>query len=143
MSQRIAFDLDETLGVPILDGATMIDWQVRPGALEVLATLRERFTLLLWSVAPRRYVEKALSFGLRAFFAEVFAWEDLPGSWKDVRRVAADWLIDDSPHHREAAAQAGIADRYLVIPAYGSPEDGPDPLAWAQLITATVYPQSS
>jgi hypothetical protein len=143
MSQRIAFDLDETLGVPILDGGTMIGWQVRPGALDLLATLREQFALLLWSVAPRRYVEKALSFGLGVFFAEVFAWEDLPESWKDVRRIAADWLIDDSPHHREAAARAGIADRYLLIPAYGSPEDGPDPLAWTRLITATVCRRSS
>jgi hypothetical protein len=43
-------------------------------------------------------------------------------------------LVDDSPHHREAAAKHGLADRYVVVPVYGSPEDAADPLAWVRLV---------
>lgn len=139
MRTRIAFDLDETLGVPILDGGTMVGWQVRPGAVELLTELATHADLVLWSVASRRYVEKALGFGLGQFFAEIFAWEDVPESWKDVRRLGVDWLIDDSPHHRDAAVRAGIAGRYVVVPGYGSPEDA-DPLAWVRLVTAALCP---
>ena len=28
-------------------------------------------------------------------------------------------LVDDSPHHQEAAAKHGLADRYVVVPVYG------------------------
>ena len=44
---RIAFDLDETLGVPIIEGATMRGWQLRPGCPELLARLQARFVLCL------------------------------------------------------------------------------------------------
>jgi hypothetical protein len=60
--------------------------------------------------------------------------DELPGAWKDVRRIEADLLVDDSPHHREAAAKHGLADRYLVVPVYGSPEDTASPLEWVRLI---------
>jgi FMN phosphatase YigB (HAD superfamily) len=39
-------------------------------------------------------------------------------------------LVDDSPHHREAASRLGLAAAYIVVPAYGSPEDQADPLGW-------------
>jgi hypothetical protein len=47
--------------------------------------------------------------------------------------------VDDSPHHREAAAKHGLADRYVVVPAYGSPEDAADPLRWARLVEQAVF----
>jgi FMN phosphatase YigB (HAD superfamily) len=135
---RLAFDLDETLGVPILDTSTMIGWQTRPGCLDLLERLQQRFILVLWSVAPRRYVERALSFGLGAFFAEVYSWEEQPGAWKDVRKIDAAWLIDDSPHNRVAAQREGIEERYVVVPVYGSPEDSADPLAWVRQVEAAL-----
>jgi hypothetical protein len=46
----------------------------------------------------------------------------------------ADVLVDDSPHHRDAAVEHGLADRYVVVPIYGSPEDAADPLAWARMV---------
>lgn len=135
---RIAFDLDETLGVPVIHGATMIDWQIRPGCLELLAQLRDQFELCVWSVSNRRYVDKALSFGLGAWFSKSYSWDELPVPWKDVRRIGADFLVDDSPHHREAARSFGLESAYIVVPQYGSPEDAADPLGWVRLIETTV-----
>jgi hypothetical protein len=135
---RIAFDLDETLGVPLIAGAAVVGFQVRAGGLDLLARLRPRCTLCLWSVSSRRYLDKVLASGLAGWFAETYSWDELPGAWKDVGRIGADLLVDDSPHHRETAAQRGLADRYLVVPAYGSPEDEADPLAWARSVEGAV-----
>jgi beta-phosphoglucomutase-like phosphatase (HAD superfamily) len=136
--RRIAFDLDETLGVPLIDGPNVVGWQMRPGCAELLDRLQQRFALLLWSVSPRRYVDKALSFGLSRWFAESYSWDEIASHWKDVRRLQADRLVDDSPHHAQAAAEFGLATRYIVVPAYGSPEDVADRLAWVRLVEATV-----
>jgi hypothetical protein len=46
--------------------------------------------------------------------------------------------VDDSPHHREAATAHGLAGAYVVVPAYGSPEDVADPLRWVELVEAAV-----
>ena len=136
--RRIAFDLDETLGVPLIDGATMVGWQIRPGCVDLLRRLRERFALCLWSVSSRRYVDKALSFGLREHFAATYSWDELPVPWKDVRRIEVDFLVDDSPHHREAARAHGLEAAYVVVPQYGCPEDAADALAWVRLIEAAT-----
>jgi hypothetical protein len=132
--KRIAFDLDETLGVPLIEGNTIVGFQCRPGCVELLSRLQSRFVLCVWSVSNRRYLDRCLSFGLNRWFAETYSWDDLPGSWKDVRRIGADLLVDDSPHHREAAQKHGLADRYVVVPIYGGPEDVADPLAWIRLV---------
>jgi hypothetical protein len=142
--KRIAFDLDETLGVPLIEGDAIVGFQARPGCLELLGRLRPRCTLCLWSVRSRRYLDKVLSFELAAWFSETYSWDDLPAAWKDVRRIEADLLIDDSPHHRDAAAKDGLADRYVVVPVYGGPEDAADPLAWVRLVERAtgLHPQS-
>ena len=136
--RRIAFDLDETLGVPIIDGATMVGWQMRPGCLELLTNLRTRFVLCLWSVSSRRYVDKALSFGLASWFSETYSWDEIPARWKDVRQIKVDFLVDDSPVHLEAARKLGIDAAYILVPQYGSPEDADDPLGWARLVESAV-----
>jgi hypothetical protein len=136
--RRIAFDLDETLGVPRIDGANVVGWQMRPGCTELLDRLQADSGLLLWSVSPRRYVDKALSFGLGRWFAESYSWDELPARWKDVRQLRADFLVDDSPYHREAAARFGLRAAYIVVPAYGSPEDAADPLGWVRLVESIV-----
>lgn len=136
--RRIAFDLDETLGVPLTDGRGVVGWQMRPGAADLLDRLRPAFVLVLWSVSPRRYVDKALAAGLGRWFAESHSWDEVPCEWKDVRRLQADWLVDDSPHHARAAAALGLAARYVVVPAYGSLEDAADPLAWVRQVEAAV-----
>ncbi|MBY0228818.1 MAG: HAD family hydrolase [Gemmataceae bacterium] len=134
--RRIAFDLDETLGTPLIDGGAFAGWQMRPGAAELLARLGERFRLVLWSVSPRRYLDKALSFGLARWFAESYSWDEVQGGWKDVRRLRVDLLVDDMPHHRQAGEEAGLGACYVVVPAYGSPEDAADPSAWVRLVEA-------
>lgn len=138
--RRIAFDLDETLGVPLIEGNTIVGFQARPGCLDLLERLRPHFTLCLWSVSSRRYLNKVLSFGLGDWFAEIFSWDELPGSWKDVRQIKADFLVDDSPHHRDAAMKYGLADRYIIVPAYGCHEDVADPLAWVRQVEKVVFP---
>jgi hypothetical protein len=136
--RRIAFDLDETLGVPVIDGATMVGWQMRPGCAELLDALSSRFVLCPWSVSSRRYVDKALSFGLRDWFTESYSWDEMPVRWKDVRQIKADVLVDDSPQHREAARAFGGESAYVVVPQYGSPEDSADPLGWVRMVEAAV-----
>jgi hypothetical protein len=136
--RRIAFDLDETLGVPLTDGRSMVGWQMRPGGADLLDRLRHGFELVLWSVSPRRYVDKALAAGLGRWFAESHSWDEVPSPWKDVRQLRVDWLVDDSPHHAQAAAGFGLASRYVVVPAYGSPEDVADPLAWVRQVEVAI-----
>ena len=136
--RRIAFDLDETLGVPIIDGSTMIGWQMRSGCEELLDGLRSRFELCLWSVSSRRYVDKALSFGLQTWFTETYSWDELPVRWKEVRQIRADYLVDDSPHHREAARGLGLESAYILVSQYGSPEDVEEPLAWVRQVENAV-----
>lgn len=136
--KRIAFDLDETLGVPLIEVAKVVGWQMRPGCAELLDRLRSEFTLLMWSVSPRRYVDKARTFGLGRWFTETYSWDELPARWKDVRQVKADFLVDDSPHHRDAARAFGLDEAYVIVPAYGSPEDLADPMAWVRLVESTV-----
>jgi phosphoglycolate phosphatase-like HAD superfamily hydrolase len=136
--RRIAFDLDETLGVPLIDGPNVVGWQMRPGCAELLDRLRAEFELVLWSVSPRRYVDKALRFGFDRWFAESYSWDELPEGWKDVRRIRADFLVDDSPHHQQAAERFGLTASYILIPAYGSPQDAADPLAWVRLVETAV-----
>src|SRR5690349_19665085 len=117
--RRIAFDLDETLGVPIIDGTALVGWQIRPGCLELFERLRDRFVLCLWSVSSRQYVDKVLVFGLGDWFTETYSWDEQPARWKDVRQIQVDFLVDDSPHHREAGRALGLEAAYIVVPQYG------------------------
>ena len=135
---KLAFDLDETLGVPLIAGAEIVGWQARPGSVELLTALQSQFTLCLWSVSSRRYVDKALSFGLSRWFQKTFSWDDIAEPWKDVRRIGASFLVDDSPHHRGAARKHGLEAAYIVVPAYGSPEDTLDPLGWKAQVERTL-----
>ena len=135
---RIAFDLDETLGVPVTDGRSVVGFQPRHGCFDLLARLAVRHRLILWTVSSRVYTEKILGFGLRKFFAEVYCWDDLPGRCKDVRQVRADYLVDDSDHHREAARAHGLEARYILVPAYGSREDFEDPDLWVRVVEAVI-----
>lgn len=130
----IAFDLDETLGVPVIVNESIIGFRLRDGCTELLEQLRQSYTLCLWTVSSRAYLNKALSFGLGAFFTQTYSWDELPATWKDVRKIGAAYLIDDSPHHRERAAQYGLAARYIVVAAYGNREDFADSLLWARQV---------
>jgi NLI interacting factor-like phosphatase len=131
---RIAFDLDETLGVPLLENQQMVGFQLRTGCAELLTSLQPVHTLILWSVSSRRYVEKALASGLSTFFKEVYTWEEIPSSWKDVRVLQVDYLIDDSEHHFRQSQKIGISEHYILVPAYGSPDDIADPMSWIERV---------
>ena len=134
MKLRLAFDLDETLGIPIVNDSSIQGFKVRPGAIQLLETLYRDHKLLLWTVASRRYVDKVLSYGLAQYFIEVYSWDEIATGWKDIRKIGADFLIDDSSHHREEARRHGLEHRYIVVPAYGSLEDRKDPLLWARQV---------
>lgn len=132
--KRIAFDLDETLGVPIIDGVEIVGFRFREGCNELLQRLEKNFDLILWTVSNRSYVEKILAFGLKKYFSEIYCWEDISTSWKDVRRINADFLIDDSSHHFEKALEEGISQHYLVIEPFGSPKDVENQFLWIEQI---------
>jgi hypothetical protein len=124
--------------VPIIKGSAIVGWQTRPGCRELLSQLRPRFTLILWTVSSRRYVDKALSFGLAEWFHETYSWDEIQARWKDVRQIRADFLVDDSPHHRETAEIHGFREEYIVVPAYGSPEDSANPLGWTEQVLSIL-----
>jgi phosphoglycolate phosphatase-like HAD superfamily hydrolase len=140
--KTVAFDLDETLGVPVTDGRSVIGFQLRAGADELLRELAAHYRLVLWSVSSRAYVEKALDFALRPFFASAYTWDDAPAPWKDVRTLGVDYLVDDSEHHLQAARRHGLESRYILIPAYGSPADLADPAEWVRIVRAVLLPDA-
>jgi len=45
--KRIAFDLGETLGVPVIDGAEIVGFRFREGCAERLQKLEKDFALVL------------------------------------------------------------------------------------------------
>jgi len=132
--ERIALNLDETLGVPLIHNERITGFQVRDGAIELLNSLRKRYFLVLWSVGDRSYVNKLLSYGLRRYFREIYTWEDFSDNWKDIRRIRVRYLVDDSDYHQQLAAREGLEQYYIVVPTFGSPEDLRDPQGWAKQI---------
>jgi len=135
MSQfRIAFDLDETLGVPLIANNQVPGFHLREGCLELLKELHLQHTLILWTVSSRNYLDRALTNELGAYFNETYSWDELACTWKDIRKVKADFLVDDCEHHKAVATKYGLDRHYIVIPAYGSAEDQHDPLLWVNLV---------
>jgi FMN phosphatase YigB (HAD superfamily) len=134
----VAFDLDETLGVPMIKSNSIVGFYARAGCIDLLRDLQALHRLILWSVSRRSYVDKVLAYGLAEFFESTFSWDEVPCEWKDVRALGVHYLVDDSPHHREAAQKHGIGDRYIVVPAYGSAEDDADPMAWARKVRTAL-----
>ncbi|MGF1579832.1 MAG: hypothetical protein ACFCD0_10755 [Gemmataceae bacterium] len=126
---RLAFDLDETLGVPLIGQDRIIGFVERTGLRELLPRLQD-FELCIWTVSNRSYLDTIFLFGLGEFFDETYSWDEKPCLWKDVHEIPVDYLIDDSQYHRDAALEQELADRYIIVPAFGSPEDVSDPLGW-------------
>ncbi len=131
---RIAFDLDETLGVAITNSTSIVDFLLRDGCIKLLEKIQNEHYLVLWSVSNRSYLNKVLSFGLKKYFRETYSWDEIPSSWKDVRQLEIDFLIDDSEYHKEIAQQYALESQYIIIPAFGSPEDVKNPMLWVTQI---------
>ena len=131
---RIAIDLDETLGATVTDSTSIIGFRLRDGCLELLKQLDSKYHLVLWTVAYRSYLNKVLAFGLKDYFRETYSWDEIKQTWKDIRQINVEYLIDDDEYHREAAKKDGLESHYLIVPAYGSPEDEKHPLGWVQQI---------
>jgi hypothetical protein len=132
---RIAFDLDETLGVPVITKNTITGLVVRTGAADLLAELSRDHELWLWTVSTRHYVEQILRHAFQNIFKRIITWDDSPASFKNTRDFGVDLLIDDSPHHRDTAAARNVpTSTYLVIPAFGDADDARDPNGWVRKI---------
>ncbi|HIE02627.1 MAG TPA: hypothetical protein EYP59_20475 [Thiotrichaceae bacterium] len=134
MKSRIAIDLDETLGATVTDSTAIIGFRLRDGCLELLKQLDSKYHLVLWTVASRAYLNKVLAYGLKDYFQETYSWDDIASSWKDIRQINVEFLIDDDEYHQEAAKQYDLEDSYIIVPAYGSFEDQKEPLKWVQEI---------
>lgn len=139
---RVAFELDETLGMPITNGRAITGFQLRPGAADLLARLKPYHELVLWTVGSRSHVNKCLSFGLNKYFQKTFSWDDLPDRWKDVRKAQVDYLIDSNEEHRELARKLNLESKYILVPAYGSMEDEEDPTLWAHMVEDLLVPKA-
>jgi hypothetical protein len=138
---RVAFELDETLGMPITNGRAITGFQLRPGAADLLARLKQQHELVLWTVGSRSHVNKCLSFGLNKYFQKTFSWDEMPDRWKDVRKTQVDYLVDSSEEHRELARRVNLEAKYILVPAYGSPEDEKNPTLWAQVVGDLLRPK--
>ncbi len=138
MKCRIAFDLDETLGTAITDSNSIIGFNIREGCIELLNELENQYQLILWSVSQRIYLNKVLDFGLDAYFSETYSWDDIPESWKDIRKINVKYLIDDNHYHREMARRNRLEHHYIIVPPYGSQEDNYDPLLWTKIIKTVL-----
>ena len=135
---RIAFDLDETLGAAIINQNNLLGFNIRVGCLDLLDDLlAKNYELVLWSISYRSYVDEVLAFNngiFKTFFSRSYAWEDINSKWKDVRLIDVDFLVDDSPHHRDKASQYGLSEHYIIVPQYGSAEDVAHPHLWVRLV---------
>jgi hypothetical protein len=120
MKLRIALDLDETLGVPVIENDQIVGFRAREGAAELLAELSQKRALILWTVSLRSYLDKVLGYGLGRYFTETYTNDEIAVTWKDIRRLQANYLIDDSSHHAEEACKRGFQRGYIVVPAFGS-----------------------
>lgn len=141
MKPRIAIDLDCMLGETIIHELSneILGFRIRPGCQALLESLRHHFTLCLWSTSNRWYVDEVLAFGLKSYFDETYAGDEIAGDWKDIRKISVLCLVDDNPYHRAAAEKEGITpDAYIVIPSFGSPDDQGDPSRWIQIIETAL-----
>lgn len=136
---RIAFDLDETLGTPLIDAhGKMVGFQWREGAMALFERLSASPTLIVWSVSPRRYVDFALDQGLRRHISESVSWDEKPCSFKDIREIGADLLIDDDAACHQRARELGLEARYIEVIPIGRAEDRRDPRRWLAEIEARL-----
>ncbi|EDN69047.1 hypothetical protein BGP_1195 [Beggiatoa sp. PS] len=134
MKPRIAIDLDETLGATVTDSTSIIGFRLRDGCLSLLKQLELKYHLVLWTVASRSYLNKVLAYGLKDIFQETYSWDDIAKSWKDIREIQVEFLIDDEQYFMEIAKKHGLESHYIIVPAYGSQEDQETPLKWVQQI---------
>ncbi len=137
MKPRIAIDLDHTLGEVVLNEYTgeVLHFHMRPGSLELLTRLRDRYTLCLWTISSRWYLDAVLQRGLGRYFDESYAGTEIRMAWKDIRRINVEYLIDDSEWHRNFAEKDGLdPDRYIVVPPFGGRADEEDPGLWVRLV---------
>lgn len=134
MKNRLVFDLDETLGVALVNSNSVVGFKIRQGCLELLEKLSLKYELVLWSVSNRSYVDKMLSRELGKFFKETYSWDEIPQRWKDIRIVKGDYLIDDDSYQKEMAEQVGLGNKYVIVPIYGDKIDEIEPLSWVRII---------
>ena len=132
--KRLAFDLDETLGTAIVDSQKVVGFNTRHGTFTLLDQLSNHYELILWTVSNRVYLDKVLAYGMAKYFEETYSWDEISEKWKDIRKIRADFLVDDSDYHRGIAAQYGLESNYIIVPAYGSLEDQRKPLLWIDII---------
>jgi hypothetical protein len=134
MKPRIAIDLDETLGATVTDSTSIVGFRLRDGCTELLKQLELKYRMVLWTVARRSYLDKVLAFGLKDYFRETYSWDETESCWKDIRRINVELLIDDDEYHQEVAKKHGLESHYIIVPAYGSPEDEDEPLGWVRQV---------
>lgn len=137
---RVAFDLDETLGTPIIENEVIVGFNLRQGSIALLQELAVHYELILWTVSRRTYVDKVLKYGLEKYFQTIYTWDELANLWKDVRQLEVEYLIDDDELHRTEAKLHGLESHYVIIPAYGGPIDSRDPFAWSAQIREILLP---
>ena len=84
-------------GLPVLRLGALLGYRTRD---EELASNHH---VICVEVAGRQYaiyVDKILGFGLRRYFREIYSADELPATWKDPRKLKADYVIDVVQEHQ-------------------------------------------
>lgn len=137
---RICFGLSSVL--IDIDESKIDIVTVRPGALDLLTHLKDLgHTLILWTRRDKAFV-KNLNYtnaDLVGVFAEVYTKKDIeliqdipgysPHSFKDVRLVKADFLVEAKPIYKAYAKSFGMDDKYLIVPDFRK-ENYQEPSKW-------------
>jgi phosphoserine phosphatase len=134
---RIVFDMDGTLVGFRRNGKLVLNAKL----VRVAENLRAQgHTLVLWTFGNRNWWrEVARQYPvLRQLFREVYTQDELPGHEtrspmdffghrvtfprrvKDIRVIRGDVLIDNDESHHQWARRHGLADRYILVPTFGT-----------------------
>lgn len=126
---RIAYDLDGTI-VGLKNGTEAF---LRPGIIPAIKKLKKKgHTVILWTFGNDEWWKEVRRMfpELRNLFHEVYTRDNMlhrmtvtpKGEMehvKDVRRIAADVLVDNDPVHHRWARRHGLAKRYVLVNTIG------------------------
>lgn len=126
---RIAYDLDGTI-VGLKDGIKAF---LRPGIIPAIKKLKTKgHTVILWTFGNDEWWQEVRRMfpELRNLFHEVYTRDNMlhhmtfaknmgMHAVKDIRKIAADVLVDNDPSHHRWARRHGLAKKYVLVKTIG------------------------
>ena len=126
---KISFGLQNLLCE--VDEFSMKPVSIRPGALELLKTLKDsNHELILWTRLKRSKIKplKTYADDLFKFFDKIYCKEDLeleedipgcsPHEFKNINKIGADCMIECKTPYSLYSKNMGMEDKYLIVNNY-------------------------